>query len=967
MLIEIIITSLIALLVALVSTFIYIVALVIDESEDPALLGIDSHEFSLTPVISPTELQPTDNQNIADNVSEYHDPCDCFETIESASATKTAMETLSENLRPPLTTYETGLSTDQTLPLCETVSSSADFPSTDTDSLSAQNSSTFWASEERERAAAADQQQQQPQSFDETFSTRSNIDDTNSTNSRSTWHSAPPVQKSHITSELGAASSKKLFDDFDAKEMQFGGTGLHWCKTKKSLGKLLRLGMPLELLNKRQETALHVAIRRRKLQVLIGLLCHGADVERRTESGETPLILACKINDIFACQLLLVFDADYDAKDSFGNTARHYAASICEKHKIHQKQQPNAAHLILAMLNAIGARRCDAEEHGPKGHGKCAAAAAEVEADEKCHLINSTGKARLSNSSSLVDDDDENIPSSCPATKRKQQQASFETCTDGCSPDGKYNGNSYNRWSNFKRESLYKRYMFADLIESLKNDLHNQNDNRCHHLKQQSSQSRLLCFDGGGLRGVIICQILIEMEKYLKRPMLSYFDWIGGTSVGAFMACALSLGTSLIDLRRICFDAKDEVFAGQKPYNAKFLERVLRRTCGSSTRMSDIERVQLAVTTVIADRDPCQLVLFRNYKSPSRLLELCGYKATVYNCMSGHAFVGRPMNETKILPTDYETSTMTGADPKELHKSVAQKNNLETLVSSSSSSFASADSTSNLKQSRSTGKSLVKPSIDVEQHKDKLSRAKSNGREDSLMIEHALDEHEDDPIVWQVVRASAAAPFFFKPYGAYLDGGLISNNPTLDMLSEFHSYHKVREFLARQNQLGRLQNVAPEIKGEIDSYLASRLSVVVSLGTGRGRVLSRRNMLDFGTIASGIAAVFSPVELARSIRAARELFKKLMQQSCNTDDHVLDRAQSWCASIKVPYFRINPPLANIFSIDDKRDEQLINAIWQTKLYMKEMSSQLQELSEILDGEQSNNSKSHLSEKAYLTL
>lgn len=166
------------------------------------------------------------------------------------------------------------------------------------------------------------------------------------------------------------------------------------------------------------------------------------------------------------------------------------------------------------------------------------------------------------------------------------------------------------------------------------------------------------------------------------------------------------------------------------------------------------------------------------------------------------------------------------------------------------------------------------------------------------------------------------------------------------MLAEFFSYESVKKFL--KSRLTKRVNVhAPDHDPDLREP-PSRMELVVSLGTGRGRVIGRQNVIDFGHVASGFSTVFSPVELLRSIRGARDLFKKLMQQSCHTDDHILDRAQAWCYSLGVPYFRVNPPLATIFSIDDKRDEQLIFALWQTKLYMMSMSDQLRELGDLLD-------------------
>lgn len=654
------------------------------------------------------------------------------------------------------------------------------------------------------------------------------------------WANLSQLQKNTVASQLGVPASRQMFDEFDQKEMALGGCGLHWCKTRKVLDRLIKLGVPLNMINDNGETALNVAVRKRKLPLIIGLVCYGADVNCRNRKGETPLILAVKSNDIFATQLLLVFDADVNATDNFGLTARHYAADICDKHKI-QTPLPSAAHLILAMLNEMGAQRCADDSSSTMGNP----------------IDQQQGRDGTQISTNSL------------------------KCTDGCSCLGSYNGSTYNRWPDFQKESLYKRHMFADLIKNLtQQKSENQASNNRQTPDTDIRHSNLLCIDGGGMRGIIVCQIMIEMEKYLKNPMISYFDWVGGTSVGAFLACALCNGTSLQELRRISFDVKDEVFSGNKPYNSKFLERVLKRTLGTKTRMSAIKDKKLAVPTVIADRDPCQLRFFTNYPTVDDILERCGYPPKTFNNMSGHAMM-------------------------------VQRNLINTELANRPSS---------------SSKNASKSSTNIENH--------------------VIDENDQDPYLWQAVRASGAAPFFFKPYGPYLDGGIISNNPTMDILTEFHNYEKAKGFL-RARKVTRGVDLGPGL--EILEEKQCKASLVVSLGTGRGRVIGKQAMIDFGNVTSGFSTVFSPVELIRSIRAARDLFKKLMQQSCHTEDHILDRAQAWCSSLYIPYFRINPPLMAIFSIDDKRDEQLINALWQTKLYMRQMSPQLEELRELLDG------------------
>lgn len=60
----------------------------------------------------------------------------------------------------------------------------------------------------------------------------------------------------------------------------------------------------------------------------------------------------------------------------------------------------------------------------------------------------------------------------------------------------------------------------------------------------------------------------------------------------------------------------------------------------------------------------------------------------------------------------------------------------------------------------------------------------------------ASGDYEQDPtpseLVRNVARATGAAPTYFKPYKQYLDGGLIANNPTLDLLTEIAEYNAVQ-------------------------------------------------------------------------------------------------------------------------------------------------------------------------------
>ena len=51
--------------------------------------------------------------------------------------------------------------------------------------------------------------------------------------------------------------------------------------------------------------------------------------------------------------------------------------------------------------------------------------------------------------------------------------------------------------------------------------------------------SRVLCLDGGGVKGLIQIEVLIQIEERTKRKITELFDWIVGTSTGGIIALAL--------------------------------------------------------------------------------------------------------------------------------------------------------------------------------------------------------------------------------------------------------------------------------------------------------------------------------------------------------------------------------------------------------------------------------------------
>lgn len=128
---------------------------------------------------------------------------------------------------------------------------------------------------------------------------------------------------------------------------------------------------------------------------------------------------------------------------------------------------------------------------------------------------------------------------------------------------------------------------------------------------------RLLCLDGGGIKGLVLIQMLIALEREAGRPTRELFDWVAGTSTGGILALAVIHGKSMEYLRCLYFRMKEQVFKGSRPYESAPLEDFLKKEFGENTKMADVQYPRVMVTSVLADRHPGELHIFRNYDPPS--------------------------------------------------------------------------------------------------------------------------------------------------------------------------------------------------------------------------------------------------------------------------------------------------------------------------------------------------------------
>ncbi|XP_073182352.1 85/88 kDa calcium-independent phospholipase A2 isoform X5 [Lepidochelys kempii] len=321
---------------------------------------------------------------------------------------------------------------------------------------------------------------------------------------------------------------------------------------------------------------------------------------------------------------------------------------------------------------------------------------------------------------------------------------------------------------------------------------------------------RLLCLDGGGIRGLVLIQLLIAIEKAAGRPIRELFDWIAGTSTGGILALAVVHGKPVDYLRCLYFRMKDEVFRGSRPYESEPLDEFLKREFGEHTKMTDVQKPKVIVTGTLCDRQPAELHLFRNYKAPAM------------------------KNKPDVKTTD-------------------------------------------------PFRPLTNP---------------------------------EDQLVWRAARCSGAAPTYFRPIGRFLDGGLLANNPTLDAMTEIHEYNK------SLSQKGQSQKVR-------------KVGVVVSLGTGRPPQVPVSSVDVFRPS--------NPWELAKTVFGAKELGKMVVDCCTDADGPAVDRARAWCEMTDTLYFRFSPLLHSDVMLDEVNDAILVNALWDTQLYICQQQEQFKQL------------------------
>ena len=143
-------------------------------------------------------------------------------------------------------------------------------------------------------------------------------------------------------------------------------------------------------------------------------------------------------------------------------------------------------------------------------------------------------------------------------------------------------------------------------------------------VKKSSKEGEfLLALDGGGSRCISELQMLIAVENRMKqldskcKPLVSYFDYVAGTSGGALFTFVLIYNkTSLADARALNCTGAHYMGGNDVHSKTKNIETLLKSTLGDVRVMTDVQIPKVITIATLANQIPPKLHLVTNYGEP---------------------------------------------------------------------------------------------------------------------------------------------------------------------------------------------------------------------------------------------------------------------------------------------------------------------------------------------------------------
>ncbi|MFE8699391.1 CBASS cGAMP-activated phospholipase [Cytobacillus sp. FJAT-54145] len=168
---------------------------------------------------------------------------------------------------------------------------------------------------------------------------------------------------------------------------------------------------------------------------------------------------------------------------------------------------------------------------------------------------------------------------------------------------------------------------------------------------------KILCIDGGGIRGVFAVSILKALEEELQQPIGGLFDIVAGTSTGSIIAASICLEKDMSDVLESYKNYGEKIFVRQAKvglfksvYSDKYLRRFFRKAFGELT-LEDITKPLLIPAVDITHGKPYVHRSNYGYSEEDDDLSVKLWDAVLSSCSAPVYFPPNNMNN-KYLSID---------------------------------------------------------------------------------------------------------------------------------------------------------------------------------------------------------------------------------------------------------------------------------------------------------------------------
>lgn len=404
----------------------------------------------------------------------------------------------------------------------------------------------------------------------------------------------------HNLSLLDYCRDKELYPDLLCEILTSGGSdGKRW---------------NLDGFDKHGYAAIHYIVMKKhsnKPALLEALIINGAYVDLTCQQGLTALHLAAQEEDLDCVKTLISLDADVNMEDSIHMGRTPLDLARYKKGLVYALNKDIKLEILESGVAAELEESLTASESIPLAK-KSKLQNSNV--DKIIQILESVGARKGSSSKANL------------STLSSIESTSSQVYVDYDSPAfRKINTKYYRETHDNICATLKEGAEFLDPNEAVKLVT----SMRQQELYRRKCGSRILCLDGGGIRGLLQMTLLREIERQTGKQIVELFDWIVGTSTGGIIALSLSYGPrvggrktrkTVSQLRDVYWLMKDEIFGENQDGllgflakgNTKELEKTLKGWLGEDVRLHHETYPKVLIPAVFKKHTNLDLRFFNN-------------------------------------------------------------------------------------------------------------------------------------------------------------------------------------------------------------------------------------------------------------------------------------------------------------------------------------------------------------------